>query len=126
MFYVASSRKKLLMNDISCILISKCLRLDENGNVVRINGKEIIDIQKTEIPIIRIEDIFKKEFYTANERGLKPSLRIVINSLNYSDEDELEYMDKEYSIIRAEGVGDEKTLICERKIGNAKQQQNKY
>lgn len=108
------------MYDVSCFLISKHLKYDENGNIVKENGKEIIDVEKQEIPIIRIEDIFKKEFYLANEKGLKPSLRIVISSLNYSDEEDIEYMDTKYSIIRVEGVGDEKTLICERKIGDVK------
>lgn len=77
-------------------------------------------IESDPIPIIKIEDIYADEFYKANERGFKPSLRLRINSLNYNYEEELKYMDTIYSIIRTQQKGDELILICERKIKNAK------
>lgn len=75
-------------------------------------------IESDPIPIIKIEDIYADEFYQANERGFKPSLRLRISSLNYNNEEELKYMDTIYSIIRTQQKGDELILICERKIKN--------
>ena len=50
---------------------------------------------------------------------MKPDLRIVINSLSYDDEKELEYCGIRYSIIRAQHKYlDEVILICERKLKN--------
>jgi len=71
------------------------------------------------IPIIKVEDVYAKEYYEANQQGYKPSLRLRISALNYNDEGELIYMNKLYSIIRVQEVtADEIILICERKIKN--------
>lgn len=102
------------MYNVSCKLISR--NLVENSIGVQ---KETIT--KTEVPIIRIEDIYSKEFYEASEQGYTPSLRIVISELNYSEESELEYNGIVYSIIRTQNAAmDERTLICERKAKNVK------
>lgn len=102
------------MYNVSCKLISR--NLVENSIGVQ---KETIT--KTEVPIIRIEDIYSKEFYEANEQGYVPSLRIVISELNYSEESELEYNGIVYSVIRTQNAAmDERTLICERKAKNVK------
>jgi len=102
------------MYNVSCKLISR--NLVENSIGVQ---KETIT--KTEVPIIRIEDIYSKEFYEASEQGYVPSLRIVISELNYSEESELEYNGIVYSIIRTQNAAmDERTLICERKAKNVK------
>ena len=101
------------MRDVSCKLIS----IISEANSIGINKPK--KIVKKEIPIIRIEDIFANEFYIANEKGHKPSLRLRISALNYSDEEELEYMNKKYSIVRIQEVtADEVILVCERKIKN--------
>lgn len=72
-----------------------------------------------EIPIIKIEDIYSSEFYEAEQRGHKPDLRVRISSLNYNDEPELIYNNKNYSIIRTQNITtDELILVCERKIKN--------
>ena len=68
-----------------------------------------------EVPIIRVTDVYSNEFYEANKQGFKPSLRVVISSLNYNGEDELIYKDTRYSIIRFQEKGDELILVCERK-----------
>lgn len=76
-------------------------------------------ITQTEVPIMKIEDIYANEFYQANEQGFKPSLRIRISSLNYSNERELIYKGTTYTIIRTqEPVPDETILICQRKVKN--------
>lgn len=76
-------------------------------------------IVETEVPIIKHERIRESEFYRAGEQGLKPELRIVISSLNYNDEEELEYSGIIYTIIRIESGIDEMTIIAERKIKHA-------
>ena len=54
-----------------------------------------------------------------NQNGYKPTLRLVISSLNYNNEQELIYMDVKYTIIRIQKKNlDELILICERKINN--------
>lgn len=99
------------MINLSCFLINK--ETDENSIGVQDLKNEI----KKEVLIIRHEDIYSKEFYEANEQGLRPDLRIVISSLSYNDEKEIEYDNERYSIIRTQIKNlDEVILICERKL----------
>lgn len=100
------------MHDISCKLLSTTLITDSIG-VQKEETKEV------EIPIIKVEDIYEKEFYRANEQGYKPTLRLRISNLNYDNQEELIYMNKRYSIIRKqEPTADELILVCERKVKN--------
>lgn len=102
------------MRDISCKLLSTTLITDSIGV-----QKE--KVEEIEIPIIKVEDIYEKEFYRANEQGYKPTLRLRISSLNYNDQEELIYMNKKYSIIRKQEItADELILVCERKVKNVK------
>ena len=102
------------MRDISCKLLSTTIIQDDIGNEIENQVKRII-------PIIKVEDVYASEYYEANQQGYKPSLRLRISALNYKDEKELIYMNKEYSIIRTQEVtADELVLICERKIKNVK------
>lgn len=102
------------MRDIACILLSTTIEQDEIGNEKEITTEKLI-------PIIKVEDVYSKEYYEANQQGYKPSLRLKISALNYNDEEELIYMNKIYSIIRTQEVtADEIVLICERKIKNVK------
>lgn len=100
------------MRDVSCKLVSVSIIQDEIG-------VEKETVNEKEIPIIKVEDVYSKEFYEANQQGFKPSLRVVISSLNYEDELELIYMNTQYNIIRTqEKTADELVLICERKLKN--------
>lgn len=109
------------MRDVSCILLSKSYLKDENGNILKENGREKFEIEQIEIPIISVEKVWKNEFYKANEQGLRPSIRIKISSLNYNDEEELIYMEKNYTVIRTDGNNeDEIILVCQRRINNVK------
>ena len=102
------------MRDISCKLLSTTIIQDDIGNEIENQVKRII-------PIIKVEDVYANEYYEANQQGYKPSLRLRISALNYKDEEELIYMNKEYSVIRSQEVtADELVLICERKIKNVK------
>ena len=86
------------------------------SNGIGVHKEELVESEQ--IPIIKIEDIYEKEFYSANERGHKPTLRLRISCLNYNNEEELIYMKTRYYIIRTQTKGDELILICERKIKN--------
>ena len=101
------------MRDVSCKLLSTNYEKDEKG-VLKPNGT----IER-EIPIIKIEDIYAKEYYEASQAGYKPTLRIRISALNYNNETEVIYMGTTYTIVRtSEPYADEIVLICERKIKN--------
>lgn len=103
-----------MMRDVSCKLLSTDLQIDDIG--VQKPKKAQTE---TEIPIIKVEEIYANEFYEANQQGFKPSLRLRISALNYNNEKELIYMGVIYTIIRAsEPYADEVVLVCERKIKN--------
>ena len=100
------------MRDVSCKLLSTQIIKDSIG----VEKEETIE---TEIPIIKVEDVYANEFYEANEQGFKPSLRLKISNLNYENQQELIYMDNTYNIIRTQEItADELILVCERKVKN--------
>lgn len=100
------------MRDVSCKLLSTQII----KNSIGVEKKQTTE---TEIPIIKVEDVYANEFYEANEQGFKPSLRLRISNLNYDNQSELIYMEKTYTIIRTQEItADEIILVCERKIKN--------
>lgn len=100
------------MRDVSCKLLST--QITENS--IGVQQKKITE---TEIPVIKVEDIYANEFYEANEQGYKPSLRLRISVLNYDNQSELIYINKTYTIIRTQEItADELILVCERKLKN--------
>ena len=100
------------MRDVSCKLISTSFSSNEIG----VQTETRVE---TECPIIKVEDIYAKEFYEANEQGYKPNLRLRISNLNYENQQELIYMGKTYTIIRTQEIAaDELILVCERKVKN--------
>lgn len=110
------------MHDVSCVLLSKSYKTDENGNILKDkNGREVSEIKESEIPIISVEKVWKDEFYKANQLDLRPSIRIKISSLNYNGEEEIIYMNKHYTVIRTDGDNnDEVVLICQKRANNVK------
>lgn len=106
------------MRDVSCKLLSTQIK----ENSIGVQQKKT---KETEIPIIKVEDVYANEFYKANEQGYIPNLRLRISSLNYENQQELIYMNEEYTIIRTQEItADELILICERKIKNVKISKN--
>ncbi len=100
------------MIDLTIKLIQETITTDEIGNKIATNTE-------IEVPIIKHEDIYSSEYYEAGTLGMKPTLRIRISALNYNNEKQLKYMNQLYEIIRVDTPTiDEKSLICERKIGN--------
>ena len=110
------------MRDFGCILLSKSYKKDENGNILKDkNHRESCEVKEIPVPILGVEKVWKDEFYKANEQGLRPSIRIIMNSLNYNDEENLIYMGKEYTVIRVDGNNeDEIVLVCQRRVNNVK------
>lgn len=100
------------MIDLECTLIQLNIEKDAIGNEVETQTELIV-------PIIQHEDIFASEFYSAGTVGMKPTLKIRISSLNYSNQTRIRYMNEEYEIIRVDTPTiDEVSLVCERKIRN--------
>ena len=100
------------MIDLECTLIQISIEKDDIGNEIE-KQTEII------VPIIKHEDIYASEFYSAGTVGMKPTLKIRISSLSYSNQTRLRYMNEEYEIIRVDTPTlDEVSLVCERKIRN--------
>lgn len=60
-----------------------------------------------------------QEFYQAAAHGLKPELMFEVRTHDYDGEDELEFDQKDYDIIRAYDKNGEITeLICKAKAGS--------
>ncbi len=103
------------MRDVSCKLIKQNYIQNEIGSPI------LQEPTITEIPIIKVEDVYANEYYEANQTGYQPTLRLRISTLNYNNEQELEYIGIDYTVIRTQEVTtDELILVCERKIKNVK------
>jgi len=99
------------VQDWTIKLITQQYVIDEIGN-------QKLQENLVEVPITEIQDVYQSEFYNASQQGLKPTLRVVINNLNYNDEEELYYMNKRYTIIRVDRVDNEYiALVCEKRVG---------
>ena len=86
------------MRDVSCKLISQTYLENEIGSQI---PQEPV---KTEIPIIKVEDVYANEYYEANQAGYQPTLRLRISTLNKKKKKELEYMGVDYTIIRIQEI----------------------
>lgn len=76
-------------------------------------------IEQTEVPLLKVEDIYSNEFYEAEAQGYKPELRLRLSTLNYDNQPELIYNGITYTVVRTQTpVIDETILVCERKIKN--------
>lgn len=99
------------MQDWTIKLITQKYVIDEIGN-------QRLQTDYVEVPIIEVQDVYASEFYQASQQGLKPTLRIMISNLNYDEQEELIYMNKQYVIIRVDKVDNENiALVCERRVG---------
>ena len=65
------------------------------------------------------QSVRTNEFYSAVEVGLTPSVEFVIKRLNYNGEDEIEWNNKIYQVIRTRDPKNkfDIVLVCARKIG---------
>lgn len=93
-------------------LISQRTEEDEIGN----NISSFVSSKKC---YAKKQSVRTNEYYNAVAAGKNPSIEFVIKRLNYNGEDELEWNNTKYSIVR---VVDPKNkfdivLVCSKKIG---------
>lgn len=93
-------------------LISQRTEEDEIGN----NTSSFVSSKKC---YAKKQSVRTNEYYNAVAAGKNPSIEFVIKRLNYNGEDELEWNNTKYSIVR---VVDPKNkfdivLVCSKKIG---------
>lgn len=65
------------------------------------------------------QSVRTNEFYSAVETGLTPSIEFVMKRLDYNGQNELEYNNARYSVIRTVDPKNkfDIVLVCARKIG---------
>jgi len=91
-------------------LISITYTTNDMGNVIPVPTKKEIFANRKSIRM--------NEFYQAAAHGLQPELMLEVRTHDYSGEDELEFDEKDYDIIRSYDKNGEITeLICKRKAG---------
>lgn len=85
---------------------------DEIGNVITSSETSTKCYAKA-------QSVKTNEFYSAVEVGLTPSVEFVIKRLNYNGEEEIEWNNKRYQVIRTIDPKNkfDIVLVCARKIG---------
>lgn len=93
-------------------LVSKVKEEDEIGNTITSSETLTKSYAKK-------QSVKTNEFYNAVEIGMTPSCEFVIKRLNYNGEEELEFNNERYSIIRTIDPKNkfDIVLVCARKIG---------
>lgn len=93
-------------------LISHNKEEDEVGNI-------LFSSNTSKKVFAKQQNVKTSEFYNAVQAGLSPSVELVIKKLNYNGEDELEWNNERYSIIRTIGPKNkfDIVLICQKKTG---------
>lgn len=83
-------------------------------------GDIITDIEKRMVYGDK-KSIRQSEFYQAQATGLRPELAFEIRSIEYDDEELIEYNEKTYQIIRTYDKGEFIELVCQGVVndGNA-------
>ena len=93
-------------------LISKVEGVDSIGNDVPTSETKTKCYAKA-------QSVKTNEFYSAVEVGLTPSMEFVVKRLNYNGEDEIEWNDTRFSVIRTIDPKNkfDIVLVCSKKIG---------
>ena len=93
-------------------LVSKTKEEDDIGNCISSSFQLTKRYAKK-------QSIRTNEFYSAVESGITPSVEFVMKRLDYDGQDELDYKNKRYSIIRTVDPKNkfDIVLVCARKIG---------
>ena len=93
---------------INCV----CFLIPTTSDKNQIGDKITIEGNKRKVFGEKIS-VRQSEFYQAAATGFKPEIAIKVWSIEYRNEDLLEYKGKKYSIIRTFEKGEEIELICE-------------
>ena len=93
-------------------LISTIKTEDEIGNIINSSERSAKYYAKK-------QSVKTNEFYSAVEVGLTPSCEFVVKRLNYNGEEELEWNNERYMVIRTIDPKNkfDIVLVCARKIG---------
>lgn len=93
-------------------LINKVVRTDDIGN-------DVVSSETTTKCYAKAQSIRTNEFYNAVEVGLNLSVEFVIKRLNYDGQDEIDWNNERYSVIRTIDPKNkfDIVLVCEKKIG---------
>ena len=97
-------------------LISQVKGFDDIGN-------DAIISEASNKCYAKAQSVKTNEFYSAVEVGLTPSVEFVIKKLNYNGEEEIEWNDERYSVIRTIEPKNkfDIVLVCAKKIGIPKE-----
>ena len=93
-------------------LVTESMGVDAIGNVTStITSKKKI--------YAKVQSVRTNEYYNAVEVGMTPSVEFVIKKLNYNGEEEIEWNNKRYSVIRVIEPKNkfDIVLVCSVKIG---------
>lgn len=93
----------ILINEKVINLINCQYKVDGVGN------DEEIEIYKEVFAVVT--SISQSEYFNAGQNGLKPSLKIIVNSFEYEDEKEIDIEGKIYSVYRTFNTKNEKTEL---------------
>lgn len=95
------------------------------GITVNDYGVPVETVTETDV-YARVESISASEFFAGGQNGLKPEYRFLVNAWEYSDEPDVEYKGKVYSVYRTYRRSlDLLELYTERKVGrNGSEQGN--
>lgn len=93
-------------------LINKVVGTDDIGN-------DVVSSETTTKCYAKAQSIRTNEFYNAVEVGLNPSVEFVVKKLNYDGQDEIDWNNERYSVIRTIDPKNkfDIVLVCEKKIG---------
>lgn len=85
-------------------------------------GNNISTLETLTKSYAKVQSIRTNEFYSAVEVGLTPSVEFVVKKLNYNGQNEIEWNDTRYSVIRTIDPKNkfDIVLVCAKKIGNEK------
>lgn len=93
-------------------LITESIGEDDIGN----NTSSLTSSKKC---YAKVQTVRTNEFYSAVEVGMTPSVEFVIKKLNYNGEEEIEWNNKKYSVIRVVEPKNkfDIVLVCSVKMG---------
>lgn len=93
------------------ILIQKTYDFDEIGNQVEAEVKTTV--------FCDIKSVGRSEFYSAATTGLKPEIIFIVHNYEYNGENQVEFENKKYNVIRTYTRNEEEVeLTCEKVLGN--------
>lgn len=86
--------------------------MDSIGNDIPLDGTPVKTYAK-------VQSVRTSEFYNATMTGISPSIEFVIKKLNYSGEEEIEWNNVRYEVIRVVYPKNkfDIVLVCSKKIG---------